>query len=46
MSNSTDKPNEVYEKAFQARLSEEKITEMENESKVQAKEILNRDKNN
>ncbi|MBD5311586.1 MAG: hypothetical protein HDS13_05455 [Bacteroides sp.] len=44
--NNADNPNEVYEKASQAKLSEEKIAEMENESEAQAKEILNKDNKN
>lgn len=39
----TDKPNDVYEKASKARMSEEKIAEMEKESDEQVKAILNND---
>lgn len=42
----TDNPNEVYEKATIARLSDEKIAELDSESEAQAKEILNNDNPN
>lgn len=41
-----DNPNEVYEKATIARLSDEKIAELDSESEAQAKEILNNDNPN
>lgn len=41
-----DKPNEVYEKASNARLSDEKIAEMDKESDEQAKSILNNENKN
>lgn len=42
----TDNPNEVYEKATMARLSDEKIAELDSESEAQAKEILNNENQN
>ena len=42
----TDNPNEVFQKATIARLSDEKIAELESESEAQAKEILNNDNPN